>query len=89
MNDGAEMIFDNIIKKMDDETKNKLIKTLMTHDKEDVWIQAIPIYEDACHEGHILMRYIKDIKYGIHVKHDVDILTGKESHVIWLNEEEN
>ncbi len=89
MDEGTEIILNNILNKIDDETKNTLIKALATHDKEDVWIQAIPIYEDICHEGHIIMRYIKDIKYGVSVKHDVDKLTGKEYHAIWLNKEEN
>lgn len=89
INDKAEMILDKIIKNMDDKTKNTLIKALLTHDKQDVWIQAIPIYEDICHEGHTVTRYITDIKYGVSVKHDVDTLTGNESHIIWLNEGES
>ena len=87
------MILDNILKKIDDETKNTLIKVLVTHDKEDVWIQAIPVYEDICHEGHIIMRYIKDIKYAIGVKNEaasyVDSLKGNEPHTVTLKLDED
>ena len=88
MIDGTEKILDNILDNMDDGTKNTLIKALMTHDKEDVWIQAVLVYEDMCHEGHIIMRYIKEIKYGVSIRHDVDKLTSNEPHMVWLNKED-
>lgn len=85
----AEMMLNNILEKMDDKTKNILIKALITHDKKDVWVQAVPVYGDICHEGRVIMRYVKDIKYVVGVKHDVDTLTGEEPHIVWLNKEED
>ena len=58
-----------IIKNLPDEIKNDLIFLLMTHDKKDIQILQIPVYEDIMHEGHILLRYIKEYKYAVVVQH--------------------
>lgn len=58
-----------MIKNLPDEIKDQLILLLLTHDKEDIWIQQIPVYEDITHEGHIVFRYIKEFKYVVGVKH--------------------
>ena len=42
---------------------------LMTHDKKDIQILQIPVYEDIMHEGHILLRRIKEYKYAVVVQH--------------------
>lgn len=85
-----EKIFDKVLDKMDDNTKNMLIKLLMTHDKKDIWIQIVPVYEDMVYEGHTLFRYIKETKYAIGVKHEaasyVDTLKGDEPHIINFGE---
>lgn len=57
-----------IIKNLPDEIKDDLIFLLMTHDKKDIQILQIPVYEDIMHEGHILLRYIKEYKYVFDVK---------------------
>lgn len=80
---------DKLLDKLDNKTKNTLIRLLMTHDKKDIWIQQIPIYEDWEWQGHIMARYIKDCKYYIGVKNEtaayVDVLKGDEPHIINLN----
>lgn len=65
-----ELEFDKILDKLDNETKNTLIKLLMTNDKENVWIETIPIYEDIMYQGHTVIRYIKECKYAVGVKHE-------------------
>lgn len=77
-----------MIKNLPDEIKDQLILLLLTHDKEDIWIQQIPVYEDITHEGHIVFRYIKEFKYEVGVKHfakdDVDVIDKKWPHQIYL-----
>lgn len=58
-----------VIKNLPDELKDQLILLLLTHDKEDIWIQEIPVYGDITHEGHIVFRYIKESKYVASVKY--------------------
>ena len=71
---------DKILDQLDDNTKNTLIKLLMTHDRKDIWIQSMPIYEDLMYRGQLLARYISGYKYAVGVKHDaaayVDELKG-------------
>lgn len=80
---------DKILNQLDNNAKNMLIKLLMTHDRKDIWIQSIPIYEDLMYRGQLLARYINGYKYAIGVKHDaaayVDTLKGDEPHIIHLN----
>lgn len=57
-----------MIKNLPDEIKDQLILLLLTHDKEDIWIQQIPVYEDITHKGYIVFRYIKEFKYVVGVK---------------------
>lgn len=57
-----------IIKNLPDEIKDDLIFLLMTHDKKDIQILQIPVYEDIMHEGHIFLEYIKEYKYVVDVK---------------------
>lgn len=84
-----EKVFDKILDQLDNETKNMLIRLLMTNDRKNVWIEAIPIYEDLTYQGHILVRRIKEYKYVVGVKHEaaayVDTLKGDEPHIIDLN----
>ena len=84
-----EKVIDKILDQLDNNTKNRLIRLLMTNDRENIWIQAIPIYEDLTYQGHTLVRYIKEYKYAVRVKHEaasyVDELKGNESHIINLN----
>lgn len=84
-----EKVIDKILDQLDDNTKNRLIRLLMTNDRENIWIQAIPIYEDLTYQGHTLVKYIKEYKYAVRVKHEaasyVDELKGNESHIINLN----
>ena len=84
-----EKVIDKILDQLDNETKNMLIRLLMTNDRENIWIQAIPIYEDIMHQGHVILRYIKGYKYCVGVKQDaaayVDTLKGDEPHIIDLN----
>ena len=88
-----EKIIDKILDRLDDNTKNTLIKLLMTYDKKDIWIQTVPVYQDIVHEGHTLFRYIKEIKYAIGVKHEaasyVDELKGNEPHMVTLELDED
>ena len=64
-----EKILKEIIKNyLPDEIKNDLIFLLMTHDKKDIQILQIPVYEDVMHEGHILFRYIKEYEYVVDIK---------------------
>ena len=81
-----EKALDNILDKLDNNAKNMLIRLLMTNDKENIWIQVVPIYEDLMHQGHVILRYIKDYKYCIGVKHDaaayVNELKGDEPHIV-------
>ena len=81
-----EKVFDGILNKLDNETKNTLIKLLMTNDKENVWIETIPIYEDVMYRGRTIIRRIKEYKYAVGVKHDaaayVDELKGDEPHIV-------
>ena len=63
---------DKILDQLDNNTKNMLIKLLMTHDRKDIWIQSVPIYEDLMYQGHLLARYINGYKYAVGVKHDAD-----------------
>ena len=76
---------------MDDNTKNTLIRLLMTHDPKDVWIQTVPVYEDIMHEGYVLCRYIKEVRYAVGLKHEavsyVDTLKGYEPHIITLGKD--
>lgn len=85
-----EQALDNILDKLDNNTKNMLIKLLMTNDKENVWIQVVPTYEDVMYQGHMIMRYVKDVKYCIGVKHEaasyVDTLKGDEPYIVNLGE---
>ena len=80
---------DKILDQLDNNTKNTLIKLLMTHDRKDIWIQSMPIYEDLMYRGQLLVRYINGYKYAVGVKHDavsyVDKLKGDEPHIIDLN----
>ena len=89
MTKDEKVIIDKLLDKLDNETKNTLIRLLMTHDKKDIWIQQIPIYEDWEWQGHVMARYIKNYKYCIGVKNEaaayVDTLKGDEPHIINLN----
>ena len=67
-----EEVFDRILDQLDNQTKNTLIRLLMTHDRKDIWIQSMPIYEDLMYRGQLLARYINGYKYAVGVKHDVD-----------------
>ena len=88
-----EQALDNILDKLDNNVKNMLIKLLMTNDKENVWIQVVPIYEDLVYQGHTLVRYIKEYKYAVGVQHDaasyVDELKGNEPHMVTLELDED
>lgn len=81
-----EKIIDKILDQLDNNTKNMLIRLLMTNDRENIWIQAVPIYEDLTYQGHTLVRYIKEYKYAVGVKHEaasyVDSLKGNEPHIV-------
>lgn len=81
-----EEIIDKFLDKLDNKTKNMLIKLLMTHDKKDIWIQQVPIYEDWEYQGHVIARWIKDYKYCIGVKNDaadyIDSLKDNEPHEV-------
>ena len=63
---------DKILDQLDNNTKNTLIKLLMTHDRKDIWIQSMPIYEDLMYRGQLLARYISGYKYAVGVKHDAE-----------------
>ena len=63
---------DKILDQLDNDTKNTLIKLLMTHDRKDIWIQSMPIYEDLMYRGQLLARYINGYKYAVGGKHDAD-----------------
>ena len=84
-----EKVIDKILDQLDNNTKNMLIRLLMTNDRENIWIQAIPIYEDLTYQGHTLVRYIKEYKYAVGVEHDaadyVDELKGDEPHIVNIN----
>ena len=84
-----ETILDQILNQLDNNTKNTLIKLLMTHDRKDVWLQAVPIYEDLRYQGHLLVRRVKGYNYAVGLKHEavnyVDELKGDEPHIIDLN----
>ena len=67
-----EEVFDRILDQLDNQTKNTLIRLLMTHDRKDIWIQSMPIYEDLMYRGQLLARSINGYKYAVGVKHDVD-----------------
>lgn len=86
-----EKVINKILDQLDNNTKNMLIRLLMTNDRENIWIQAIPIYEDLTYQGHTLVRYIKEYKYAVGVKHEaasyVDELKGGEPHIITLGED--
>ena len=88
-----EQALDNILDKLDNNTKNMLIRLLMTNNKENVWIQVVPIYEDLMHQGHVILRYIKDYKYCVGLKYDaaayVDTLKGDEPHMVTLELDED
>lgn len=88
-----EQALDNILDKLDNNTKNMLIRLLMTNDKDNIWIQVMPIYEDVMYQGHTLVRYIKEYKYAVGVKHDaaayVDTLKGDEPHMVTLELDED
>lgn len=77
-----EKIIDKILDQLDNNAKNMLIRLLMTNDKENIWIQEVPIYEDLTYEGHILVRYIKDYKYAIGVKHEAASCVDDEPHMV-------
>ena len=87
-----EKILKEIIKNyLPDEIKNDLIFLLMTHDKKDIQILQIPVYEDIMHEGYVLCRYIKEVRYAVGLKHEavsyVDTLKGYEPHIITLGKD--
>ena len=86
-----EKVINKILDQLDNNTKNMLIRLLMTNDRENIWIQAVPIYEDLTYQGHTLVRYIKEYKYAVGVKHEaasyVDELKGGEPHIITLGED--
>ena len=88
-----EKVIDKILDQLDNNTKNMLIRLLMTNDRENIWIQAIPIYEDLTYQGHTLVRYIKKYKYAVGVKHEaasyVDELKGNEPHMVTLELDED
>lgn len=88
-----EEVFDKILDQLDNKTKNMLIRLLMTNDRENIWIEVIPIYEDLTYQGHILVRRIKEYKYAVGVKHDVasyvDSLKGNEPHMVTLELDED
>ena len=80
---------DKILDQLDNDTKNTLIKLLMTHDRKDIWIQSVPIYAEIVSNGHVIMRYVRGYNYAVGVKSDaaayVDTLKGDEPHIIDLN----
>lgn len=88
-----EKVIDKILDQLDNNTKNMLIRLLMTNDRENIWIQVVPIYEDLMHQGHVILRYIKDYKYCVGVKHDaasyVDSLKGNEPYMVTLELDED
>ena len=83
------IIFDKILDKLDNETKNTLIKLLMTNDKENVWIETIPIYENIMYRGRVIMKRIKEYKYAVGIKHEADSYKGNEPYVVTLELDED
>lgn len=61
----AKEQFDTLLRKLDPSLKDRLIWELIHHDKGEVFIQETPIYRNIEYQGHLVGKYIADVKYAV------------------------
>ena len=87
----AKEKFDKLLRKLDPSLKDRLIWELIHHDKDEVYIQETPIYRDVEYQGHLVGRYIADVKYAICVINKATAIPDEVKrgcpHIISLSED--